>query len=64
MTEERLPPERRFRLYNRLAEIFREAGMTEAEAAARALSREAMRESPQIQNELGALLNAMREEMS
>ena len=35
MTEERLPPERRFRLYSRLAEIFREKGMSDAENSAR-----------------------------
>lgn len=59
--DDRLPPERRFRLYNRIAEIFREAGMKDAEDAARSLVREAIRESPEIRNELGRLLNNMRE---
>ena len=59
---ERLPPERRFRLYNRLAEVFREAGMEDAQEACHAMAREAARESPEIQDELGRLLNSMREE--
>lgn len=62
MPEDPLPPERRFRLYNRLAEIFREAGMKETEEACHALAREAVRESPEIRAELGRLLNSMRED--
>lgn len=59
---ERLPPERRFRLYNRLAEIFREAGLTEAREAAIAEARRAAQESPEIQAELRRLLNSLKEE--
>ena len=60
---ERLSPERRFKLYGRIAEVFERAGMEEAEEAARALVREAIRESPEIQREIGALLDAMREDL-
>lgn len=59
---DRLPPERRYRLYNRIAEVFREKNMPEAEESARALARQALQESPELQKALGEILNAMRDE--
>jgi len=57
--EERLPPLRRYRLYTRLADIFAAAEMIEAEDTARALAAEAIRESPELQDELRKILDAL-----
>lgn len=57
-----LPPERRFRLYNRIADIFHDHHMTEAEKAARQLSRQAARESPVIQEEIRRFMSRLRRE--
>ena len=61
--DERLPPERRFRLYSRIACVFEEAGQHEPAEKAREIAAEALRESPELQEEMRKLLEAMRKEV-
>lgn len=58
--EERLPPERRFRLYSRLANIFHDYDMPDAERAARAIASQAAKESPLIQAEFRAFMERLK----
>jgi len=60
MSEERLSPERRFRLYTRIANAFHENNMPDAEKAARAIASEAARESPVIQAEFRAFMERLK----
>lgn len=55
-----LPPERRFRLYNRVHEVLREHGADEAATVALELAHEAARQSPVIQAEIQTYLDALR----
>lgn len=61
---ERLPPERRLRLYSRLAKTFEEAGMKGAADAAHQQVADAIRESPEMQQMLRELLASARKEKS
>lgn len=57
---EPLPPERRWRLYNRIADVFEEAGEEEASKRIRAIAHEAVRESPLLQQEIKKFLDEVR----
>lgn len=59
---ERLSPERRFRLYNRIADVLREHGAQEASDAARQEAAQAVKESPELQAEMRKYLDAVKEE--
>lgn len=56
---ESLSPERRFRLYSKIADAFDEAGEPEAAARIRILATTALRESPTFQTEVKSLLNEL-----
>lgn len=58
---ERLSPERRFRLYNRIHDILMDAGADEAAKAALAEAHQAVRESPELQEEMKLYIDALRE---
>jgi hypothetical protein len=57
----RLSPERRFSLYNRIADVLREYGAQEASDAARAEAAKAVKQSPKLQAEVQFYLDALKE---
>lgn len=57
---EPLSPERRFRLYTRLMDVFREAGMDEAADTCRKIASQAARESPEVRASMEAFLAKLR----
>lgn len=56
-----LPPERRFRLYMRLHELFKDHGADAAAQTALSLAHEAAQQSPEIKREMAIYLEALRE---
>lgn len=59
---DRLPPERRFRLYMRIHEIAKEHDAPGLAETAMSQARQAVRESPELQREMRVYLDALRED--
>lgn len=55
----KLTPERRWSLYNRIADVLHEHGAEEASKSARKIAAEAVAESPRLQAELQKYLDAL-----